>query len=528
MKKIVLLLLTLWFAYAQEGGEGLTQKELVKKIQELEQGIQSSNNLWIRKYTNFENYNRVFAQIQELEKELKKSKRTANTSDNLFKKHQLETQIEALQRQLELLSAYKDNPFRELIQKPEITEVVNVTNPIAIIGGIGFIKQLETQRASLEKKQITLQNAIEMLSQKYEALQEIAKLDKSIKKSRIYQVQSGILELESAQDILKTTIDIYTKESQEIINRISLQIKNQIFKLIYIAIGILFSFGVAITFKVLTHRYIHDNERAYIASKIINFVNISVIILILLFAYLENVTYLVAVLGFASAGLAIAMKDLFMSVLGWLAITIGGSVHVGDRIRVCKDGTTYVGDVLDISVLRITLHEDVTLTSFSENRRAGRIVFIPNNYIFTTMFSNYTHGELKSVWDGIDFFITFDSNIQRACEIASEVALKYSKGYTETTRRQLSKMRNKYSLRKLSVEPKVFSFIATNGMCISVWYQTNSYATLGLRSVISAEIMERILKEPNIMMAYNTTKLIKDGTDGFGNKMADIYPLERD
>ena len=37
--------------------------------------------------------------------------------------------------------------------------------------------------------------------------------------------------------------------------------------------------------------------------------------LILLFAYMENVSYLVAIVGFASAGLAIAMKDLFMSVL---------------------------------------------------------------------------------------------------------------------------------------------------------------------------------------------------------------------
>lgn len=264
------------------------------------------------------------------------------------------------------------------------------------------------------------------------------------------------------------------------------------------------------------------------ASKIINFFNITVIVLILLFAYLENVTYLVAVLGFASAGLAIAMKDLFMSILGWLVITIGGSVHVGDRIRVSKDGCIYVGDVLDISVLRITLYEDVTLTTFLDNRRAGRIIFIPNNYIFTTMISNYTHGGMKTVWDGVDFTITFDSNVSKACEIANEVATKYSKGYTETTRKQLSKMRNKYALRNSNVEPKTFSLIDHNGIRISVWYQTNAYATLSLRSAISAEIIERILKEQDIMIAYNTTKLIKDGTDGFGNKMVQTYPIEVD
>ncbi|RDU74446.1 hypothetical protein CQA57_01690 [Helicobacter anseris] len=524
MKKIILILLSIFFIFAQED----RIEEIERQIQELDASIQSSNNIWIRKYANFENYNKVYIQIQQLEKELKKNKNQANSPDNLFKKHQLETQIETLQKQLQLLNEYKDDPFKELVQKPEITDIPNVSNPFSIISGIGYIKQLENQKKNLERNQYTLDNALSILNAKYKLLQEVYKIDKNAKKYQIYQTQSKILELQSAQDILKTTTDIYTKESQEIISKISLQIKNQLFKLIYIAIAVLISFGIAFIFKVFTRKYIHDNERAYMASKIINFFNITVIVLILLFAYLENVTYLVAVLGFASAGLAIAMKDLFMSILGWLVITIGGSVHVGDRIRVSKDGCIYVGDVLDISVLRITLYEDVTLTTFLDNRRAGRIIFIPNNYIFTTMISNYTHGGMKTVWDGVDFTITFDSNVSKACEIANEVATKYSKGYTETTRKQLSKMRNKYALRNSNVEPKTFSLIDHNGIRISVWYQTNAYATLSLRSAISAEIIERILKEQDIMIAYNTTKLIKDGTDGFGNKMVQTYPIEVD
>ena len=70
-------------------------------------------------------------------------------------------------------------------------------------------------------------------------------------------------------------------------------------------------------------------------------------------------------------------------------------MHVGDRVRVCKEGSVYVGDVLDISMLRITIFEDVTLTSYMENK-CLIIVFVPNNYIFTTMFANYTHGRLKN------------------------------------------------------------------------------------------------------------------------------------
>ncbi|MDE5591409.1 MAG: mechanosensitive ion channel family protein, partial [Helicobacter sp.] len=208
-----------------------------------------------------------------------------------------------------------------------------------------------------------------------------------------------------------------------------------------------------------------------------------------------------------SAGLAIAMKDLFMSVLGWFVIIIGGAVHAGDRIKVIKDGAVYVGDVLDISVLRIILYEDITYTSYCDNRRAGRIVFIPNNFVFTTMFSNYSHSGMQTVWDGIDFTITFDSDLSKACNIARECAKKYSKGYTEATKRQFNKLRNHYTLRNISVEPRVFSLLEPNGIRISVWYLTNAFATLAIRSSISAEIIHEILEAEGINIAYPSTTI---------------------
>ncbi|PAF42119.1 mechanosensitive ion channel domain-containing protein [Helicobacter sp. 11S02596-1] len=517
MRFFILLALFAGFLWAAPNSAEIDS--LKSQIATLDKKLASSNNIWLKKYANFETYSQIYAEIQNIQKELKHLKNLKSPDD--LKISTLTHRLETLQRQQELFEEYRSNPFKELIEKPQIENFPDVTNPIAIIGGISFIKSLENQQLILKRNQNALENVLKDLDKKYSLLTSLYALQNSKENAQaIYQTQSKKLELQSAQNILKTTLDVYDKDSDEAIQKISTQIKNQIFKLIYIGLAVFISIAFALGLKVFVRRYIHDNERAYTASKIINFFNISIIVLILLFAYLENVTYLVAVLGFASAGLAIAMKDLFMSVLGWLAIIIGGSVHVGDRIRVAKEGNVYVGDVLDISMLRITMYEDVTLTTYQENRRAGRIVFIPNNYIFTTMISNYTHGGMKTVWDGIDFTITFDSNYKKALQIASDAATKYSKGYTEITRKQLNKMRDKYSLRNNNVEPKTFSMIENNGIKISVWYQTNAYATLTLRSTISTEIIENILKEPDIFIAYATTKLVKDGTDGFGNKPA--------
>jgi small-conductance mechanosensitive channel len=243
------------------------------------------------------------------------------------------------------------------------------------------------------------------------------------------------------------------------------------------------------------------------ANKIITFTNFTVILLILFFNYIENVSYLVTILGFASAGIAIAMKDWFMSILGWLVIVFGGSIHVGDRIRVDMDGMKYVGDVLDISLLRITILEDITLTSIMQNRRAGRIIFVPNNYIFTHMIANYTHHSLKTVWDGVKITITYDSNHKKAMHLVKEITKKYSKGYTDITRKQLNKLRQHYSLKNTNVEPRIYSFIEPHGIDIEAWYLTNAYGTLTLRSVISTEIIDAFKSEDDISIAYPTQKL---------------------
>lgn len=482
--------------------------KLQREIAAIDTMLEQSHNVWLKHYMSLQSYNDLLYEINTLNDEIQSQ---ANPPRSLI--HRLET----LQRQQELLKDYAKEPYKALLEVKNIDEVPQITNPFLILAGYSFIKLMNGQQNTLQSSANSLQNLLDMVREKYSLLLEVGFEDKSVEvASSIAKTQRMIEELESTQKILETSMDIYAQESERIQTSLITQIKNQIIKLVYVGVAVLVTILIALLLKFTIRKYIFDTNRIYTANKAINFINITIILLILLFSYMENVTYLVAIVGFASAGLAIAMKDLFMSVLGWFVIVLGGSVHVGDRVRVCKDNTIYVGDVLDISMLRITIFEDVTLTSYMENRRAGRIIFVPNNYIFTTMFANYTHGGLKTVWDGIDFSITFDSNYKKALKIATDTGKKYAKGYTEMVRQQVHRMRDKYSLRNPNLEVRSYCMIEPNGFRISLWYQTNAYATLALRSTISGEIIEQILKESDIHIAYPTSKVVTSEYDGIG------------
>lgn len=183
--------------------------------------------------------------------------------------------------------------------------------------------------------------------------------------------------------------------------------------------------------KIIFSKYIENNERVYIVNKVINFVNVSVIVLIFFFLYLENVIYLVMVLGFVSVGLVIVMKDLFMSLFGWFIILIGGSVYVGDRVCIVKGMDIFIGDVLDIFMLYIMILEDVIFIIYMNNRRVGWIIFVFNNYIFIIMFVNYSYFGMKMVWDGVDFCVIFDFDFKKVFKIAFNIVIELFKEYMD-------------------------------------------------------------------------------------------------
>ena len=492
--------------------------ENTKQIQAYEQQLKnfekdmSSENTWMKSYASYLTSLKVRTSLAKIENRIKYLSKHAKTMTDKDELSGLISKKNILTSEIEKLKGKDTAPFADLITPPSIGEIDKITNPFDIFTGFSVIKNLTINFEDYKLKRDTLKKIIILLRKEHDIYKELERLDLTGKYTEIKKYKQTQLDrFETALDTINVTLDVYQKRLEIIEAGIDKGIEKQVYRLMKIGTVVLVVFLIFFLLKLVVKKYITDNERFYMANKIITFTNFTFIILILFFNYIENASYLVTILGFASAGIAIAMKDWFMSILGWLVIVFGGSIHVGDRIRVDMDGMQYVGDVMDISLLRMTIMEDITLTSIVHNRRAGRIIFIPNNYVFTRMISNYTHNSLKTVWDGVKITITFDSNHKKAMHIAKVISKKFSKGYTDITRKQLNKLREHYSLKNTNVEPRIFSFINDNGMDIEAWYLTNAYATLTLRSVISTEIVDAFNQEDDITIAYPTQKLYVEG-----------------
>jgi small-conductance mechanosensitive channel len=481
---------------------------LRSEVEKTQKALKKEGVLWQKAYDSYTTYLEVAKELKEVRKKIETLSKSGSSFKSRDELNALEPRERILANQINLLQGKDNAPFKELLIPDVLPEQPDVTNPIAIFTALSYVKLIEEKANEYYQRESELRQYIVLLRKKSRMSAELAVLTGNPEEEKISMEDAHKLTVfEGALETVRKTAVVYAQRVDSVQTQVKKGIKAQTLKLFNLGIIIAVLFILFFLTKLVIKKYITDNERIYMAHKMLTFVNVTLIVIIVAFSYIDNVSYFVTVLGFASAGIAIAMKDWFMSILGWLVIVLGGSLQVGDRVKVDKDGIMYVGDILDISLLRITILEDITLTTYDVNRRAGRIIFIPNNYIFTTLIANYSHATLKTVWDGIDVTITFDSNHRKAIHIAKEIARKYSKGYTEITRTQLNKLRNRYSLKNTNVEPRVFSFAEANGVCISAWYLTNAYATLTLRSTISVEIIDAFNQADDIQIAYPTQTL---------------------
>jgi small-conductance mechanosensitive channel len=467
------------------GEENQTVDSLTLQITQLEKELNKSE--FYLNYQAYITYKKLSAKVEKLKKLAKRNKKKY-WDDYISAKEKLQ----ALTPQTNL--------FDSLIKLTHIEPPPHITNPFQIFEVLGYEKQLKEKLAENERY---YQNFLET----YNMIKFLYQLKVSKGEKDPY-LEQAITDFELTNEVYKSKLKELETQGKNYLLQAKKEVEGQINKLINLAIMIGISLIIFFIFKLLIKKYVKD-ESAYLINKVLNFINITIILILIFATYMENTSYFMTFLGFASAGIAIAMKDWFMNMFGWFVIMVSGNFKVGDRIKiVLQNGNVQiVGDVIDITLNRIVIYEDVTFTTYTRLRRAGRIVFVPNNIIFNNPIYNYTHHGLNTVWDGIDIVLTFDSNFEKAEQIAKEVLTRYAKPFCDMTKKKVDKLRLEYNVRNINLEPRLFTFIENYGIKLTIWYLA-PYAPMRLRSKISKELLKRFLQEPDIKIAYPTTENI--------------------
>lgn len=256
----------------------------------------------------------------------------------------------------------------------------------------------------------------------------------------------------------------------------------------------------AITNRIL-HKSIEDIKVYYRSKKFVTYIYFTITLILLLIIWTQTRS-IGTYFGLASAGIAIALKDLFINMAAWVFIAVKKPFLVGERIEI--NGQS--GDVIDQRLFQFTLME---IGNWVESDQStGRMVHVPNGMVFTHPVANYSSG-FKYIWNEIHVLLTFESDYLKAkglfLDLAEKQSLHHSKGMDES----LKIASKKYMIFYNNLTPIVYTDVKESGIMLSIRYLCEPQQRRTSKQVLWEGILEITRHDKSIQLAYPTLRMIQ-------------------
>lgn len=279
-------------------------------------------------------------------------------------------------------------------------------------------------------------------------------------------------------------------------------------KTLLIALAIGFAHGVIS--RILTRR-IQDPRLLFRWHKISNYVFFFTGLILIGRIWFAGMQSVATVLGLASAGIAIAMKEPLLNLAGWAFILWRKPYVIGDRIQLGDDR----GDVVDISPFMTTLLELGRWVHADQS--TGRLLTVPNGKLFTEVLANYTRS-FPFIWHEIDVTVPFESDWEDAADLLERIARKHSVGITVEDEKLIHDASRHMLLYFSGMEPAVYTRADCDGVNLTVRYMCEPKKRRSSENALWRDIL-REFKARDLSFAYRTHQLHVQTSDEEENEM---------
>lgn len=204
-------------------------------------------------------------------------------------------------------------------------------------------------------------------------------------------------------------------------------------------------------------------------------------------------------LGFLSAGLAVAAKDLILDFAGSIYIMLKKPFKIGDRITV----DDISGDIIDRQFFQFIMME----VDKNTEQRTGKTVYVPNSFVFLKTISNYS-SVTDFIWKEIKVQVTFDSDIELAIKELQQIVKRHSGHPTKATINKMKETSKKYALSYAGIIPNIYVGGNENGTVLNVRYVCFPDKCREIEHNIWTDIVKRFNDIKSIDFSYSVSRVL--------------------
>jgi small-conductance mechanosensitive channel len=320
--------------------------------------------------------------------------------------------------------------------------------------------------------------------------------------SQYKQLSASMLPL-GKQNIL---LDLYKRSTTSWRNAVQSQYQTELKGLLLrlgglgIILGVVL--GVSELWRRATFRYVTDPRRRYQFLLLRRIVLWIVVAIIVALAFASELGTITTFAGLMTAGIAVALQNVILSVAGYFFLIGKYGVRVGDRVQVA--GVT--GDVVDIGLVRLHLME---VTGEGSPRPTGRVVVFSNSVVFQANAGLFKQIPGTSfVWHEITLTIGPEGHYheaeKRLMEAVNKVYAEYHEKM-ELQRRSMERALNSARIKEFTPESRLR--LTGAGLEIVIRYPVELGSAAEIDDRITRELIEAIDREPRLHLLGSTVKV---------------------
>jgi small-conductance mechanosensitive channel len=260
-----------------------------------------------------------------------------------------------------------------------------------------------------------------------------------------------------------------------------------------IVLGVLL--GISELWRRATFRYVTDARRRnqFLLLRRIVMWGLSLIIIAVAFA--SELGAITTFAGLLTAGIAVALQNVILSIAGYFFLIGKYGVRVGDRVQVA--GIT--GDVVDIGMVRLHLME---VSGGTSPRPTGRVVAFSNAVVFQAnagLFKQFPGTNF--LWHEITLTLQPESDYRHIEERMLNAVNKVYAEYRERMEIQRRTMeRSLHAINVSSLAPESRVRLTGTGLEVVIRYPVELNSATEIDDRITRELLEAIGREPQVRL----------------------------
>ena len=277
--------------------------------------------------------------------------------------------------------------------------------------------------------------------------------------------------------------------------------------MILLALGIVLALSEM--WRRLTYKYIHDARRRRQFLLMRRFVVGFLIGVVLILGFVSEFSSLATFAGFVTAGIAVGLQSVLLSVAAYFFVVGRYGIHVGDRVSV--SGVT--GDVIDISLIRLYLME--LAGTGIDLYPTGRVVVFSNSVLFqatTPLFKQIPGTEYA--WHEVVFNLVPGGDHKLAQEKLFQAVTSVHDQYREGFERQRGLVERRIEVQLKTPSPETRLQFGDTGLELLVRYPVEIRNESVTDEQVTRKVLEVIQGEPEVQAAVVGSPKIRAAIKG--------------